>query len=488
MGAFATTGAEDVEEGHFSADFMSKLERLIGKDFKSGDFGIDRESGLVNSGRPLTARRITAILSHIDRVDEAGRNMRKCGIDKLGDQSSAAEIHRALENFAKEVDRVGGKNKDLVRTRLVQSAIASLPEDSKRALAAALGSAAGQNLLGFYNAAAASQNRNKDFYFGVVMQIVEQLRTSLELPNDDLPLPSANEYDVKTLPPAALVAASPAKVVSGDAVPEIKQRFVDFAARHGADATKVFRDRMNKSVETNIVNIIAQKLGGEKFDAEEDNNQFKMDLARDLVVFVPDGDGKRQLPKNYGEARDDLLKFVTGNAAATWQNASKADKTKVAIMMACVNQGTYAVAQLAMLDAIDETRQSALSPFDFMNEKGAQNWTFEFSRADNGDIKVRMYSRRNYCGAVTCDAQRNMNITDISEDSFEEFDCEITFPADNLDSLSRADWRRYDPKKAKDIYDKMGDTPKSRERQAATVPKSLRFAGTADMSLHLHIA
>jgi len=111
----------------------------------------------------------------------------------------------------------------------------------------------------------------------------------------------------------------------------------------------------------------AQKLGGEKFDADEDNNQFKMDLARDLVVFVPDGDGKKQLPKKYGEARDDLLKFVTGNAAATWQNASKADKTKVAIMMACVNQGTYAVVQLAMLDAIDETRQSALSPFDFMN-------------------------------------------------------------------------------------------------------------------------
>jgi len=79
----------------------------------------------------------------------------------------------------------------------------------------------------------------------------------------------------------------------------------------------------------------------------------------------------------------------------------------------------------------DETRQSALSPFDFMNEKGEKKWTFEFSRAD---------------------------------------------------------WCRYDPKKARDINDKMGDTPKSRERQAGTVPKSLRFAGTADMSLHLHIA
>ena len=71
-----------------------------------------------------------------------------------------------------------------------------------------------------------------------------------------------------------------------------------------------------------------------------------------------------------------------------------------------------------MLDAIDETRQSAFSPFDFMNEKGEQNWTFEFSRADNGDIKVRMYNRRNYRGAITWDAQRNMNITDISADSF----------------------------------------------------------------------
>lgn len=204
-------------------------------------------------------------------------------------------------------------------------------------------------------------------------------------------------------------------------------------------------------------------------------------------MFVPVGDGKKQLPKNYSEAREDLLKFVTGDDAATWQTASKADKTKVAIMMACVNQGTYAIVRQAMWEAIDETRQSTLSPFDLTNETGAKNWTFDFSRADNGDIKVRMYNRRNYSVAITWDAQRHMNATGISSDSFEEFDCEVTFPADNLDNLSRADWRRYDPKKATDIYDKMGDSPKSRERQADTVPKALRFAGMADMAIHLHV-
>lgn len=46
----------------FSKDFMDKLERLLGPAFKRGDFKIDAD-GAVTSGRPLTARRISAILA-----------------------------------------------------------------------------------------------------------------------------------------------------------------------------------------------------------------------------------------------------------------------------------------------------------------------------------------------------------------------------------------------------------------------------------------
>lgn len=52
----------------FSADFMAKLEKLLGGAFKRGDFEVGAD-GTVKSGKPLTARRIKAI---IDTADEVG--------------------------------------------------------------------------------------------------------------------------------------------------------------------------------------------------------------------------------------------------------------------------------------------------------------------------------------------------------------------------------------------------------------------------------
>ena len=46
----------------FSADFMAKLERILGRDvFKAADFKLNRD-GSVSSGKPLTQRRIQAIV------------------------------------------------------------------------------------------------------------------------------------------------------------------------------------------------------------------------------------------------------------------------------------------------------------------------------------------------------------------------------------------------------------------------------------------
>ena len=47
---------------NFSPEFMDKLSKLLGPAFKREDFEIDRRTGKVASGKPLTARRITAIL------------------------------------------------------------------------------------------------------------------------------------------------------------------------------------------------------------------------------------------------------------------------------------------------------------------------------------------------------------------------------------------------------------------------------------------
>lgn len=55
----------------FSKDFMDRLENILGKDFKRSDFGMNAE-GEVTSGRPLTMRRVEAIVKKADFVG-AGR-------------------------------------------------------------------------------------------------------------------------------------------------------------------------------------------------------------------------------------------------------------------------------------------------------------------------------------------------------------------------------------------------------------------------------
>ena len=45
----------------FSKDFMDKLAKLLGPEFKRDDFGVGAD-GTVTSGRPLTQRRISAIM------------------------------------------------------------------------------------------------------------------------------------------------------------------------------------------------------------------------------------------------------------------------------------------------------------------------------------------------------------------------------------------------------------------------------------------
>lgn len=79
--ALGLANSTNFDGEHFTPEFMDKLQRLIGRDFKRGDFGID-EYGFVSSGRPLTARRITAILTRVQTIAEGPET--SSGVGKPG--------------------------------------------------------------------------------------------------------------------------------------------------------------------------------------------------------------------------------------------------------------------------------------------------------------------------------------------------------------------------------------------------------------------
>lgn len=61
--AFGLNGMQKVDgKMTFSREFMDNLERILGPSFKRTDFGVKGAGGVVASGKPLTSRRISAIM------------------------------------------------------------------------------------------------------------------------------------------------------------------------------------------------------------------------------------------------------------------------------------------------------------------------------------------------------------------------------------------------------------------------------------------
>ena len=121
--AFGLSALTKEEGGRvaFSPDFMQKLEKILGRDvLKTGDFKIDG-NGLVKSGRPLTQRRIRAIVSKAMRAggefDIQGYESKIAKIrSELTPGSSADKyfksVKTALDFYKNEIEHVIIKNPD----------------------------------------------------------------------------------------------------------------------------------------------------------------------------------------------------------------------------------------------------------------------------------------------------------------------------------------------------------------------------------------
>jgi hypothetical protein len=86
----------------FSRDFMDKLERLLGPDFNRDDFKVGAD-GTVSSGKPLTQRRITAIIKQATIVGkgEYDYSTYKTKLNYVKGQIEGLKIDGSL-NYAKE--------------------------------------------------------------------------------------------------------------------------------------------------------------------------------------------------------------------------------------------------------------------------------------------------------------------------------------------------------------------------------------------------
>jgi len=111
--AFHLTGYSTHDDGTvtFSKAFMDRLAHLLGPDFKREDFGVPTAGGEVRSGKPLTQRRITAILT---RAEEVANDPGKTDDDIAGISSGSilatkrtdVKTNDAYDAYARKLDAI----------------------------------------------------------------------------------------------------------------------------------------------------------------------------------------------------------------------------------------------------------------------------------------------------------------------------------------------------------------------------------------------
>lgn len=127
--AFSINGANTDEQGKitFSKDFMKNLEKILGKDFKIGDFGINSK-GEVTSGKPLTMRRIKAIVKKADFVSNGDFNISVYS-DKLAVIKKELKIDKLSPS---QVNDLAQKNRGLHLFSIASKALDYLSNEADR--------------------------------------------------------------------------------------------------------------------------------------------------------------------------------------------------------------------------------------------------------------------------------------------------------------------------------------------------------------------
>lgn len=112
--AFNLMGMTDSDgQTRFSAEFMDRLEQILGRNvFKKSDFGVARPDGTVASGKPLTQRRIRAILNKAAEVGATALDKNSIAVYEARLDKIAGKIKLdAYEAELKKLDKLNPEEK-----------------------------------------------------------------------------------------------------------------------------------------------------------------------------------------------------------------------------------------------------------------------------------------------------------------------------------------------------------------------------------------
>ena len=138
--------------------------------------------------------------------------------------------------------------------------------------------------------------------------------------------------------------------------------------------------KMRDTIACNMINLYFCEERKVLAGGKHENSQFALDRARGTVVRLPNG---AQLSSDLATARDELAAFVTNGAKADYASLDDAEKGKVHVLMALLNQKTALAAMSAEPLALDPNGRDLQ-----LQVAGEASREFAISFGQNGSLKV----------------------------------------------------------------------------------------------------
>ena len=443
-------------------------------------------------------------------VADKGASLPKCGLELLNRGSEAGAIHKAISKMADAMDKAFAEldpsvksalDADDLRACLVKAATVRLPLTARRDLLDALESKGGMNLLGFYAQHSADPKAQRMQF--VFSSLFTHLRSEFTSKAPDAPV-SVPNVDAAALPPELVFdfATGVDDIVTGTAAQQIK----DFALSAGgiddsANPVAELSGRMNaiaKGLVTKSVVMRMENLRAGEFGEKNGPPDLDLRLASDdylmegINTFGADymqihlADGTVVSPKSPQEARNALVKLITDDPFATYNEYTDPEvKTKVNILLDRMTAESVEDMKTAVGAAFEpEGKRRVINPYGVaVKEKNV------FSKDENGAITVSQTIRvaRPNFAMINKDSGAPW-VYSGDDNSFFEASLSVTFSADNLDGLARADWTQLDSTELLTAIDSgPGDkAPHRYEKIPDSVPEAYRFTGDVSMTFNLH--
>lgn len=266
-----------------------------------------------------------------------------------------------------------------------------------------------------------------------------------------------------------------------------------------------FTDKLSENTAKQITNSIPYLIGQQfiangqmNFDAE--NAQFIKDRNRDMKVFIekpvkPKDDnrinllednkhvgqnGAKEVSRNYRDACDDFVQFITGGEVESYEDASESLKKQVQILMLITNQCT---AQ-AITDAFNETisRPNADVSCGLVGGEGKAGTSLDFSlsKSANGDIMISFAQSIGTDMVVVNDEKGTKQYWMNKDLSSCHVSVELKVPAADLQRLADGDWTQIN-------YGVYNSQQVTADEMFALIPEELRLNAKATTTVHFDI-